>query len=114
MRTSVEPALDDTEGWLQIVEGAGAQIRQEFSQVELPVSSEPTTIGKVPVYVLRSPEVESDDTLPAVHRHPWGSAVPMSVRMHGKLRAAGVDAELHVFDAMPHGGFPGAPEDQEV
>ncbi len=27
---------------------------------------------------------------------------------------AGVEAELHVWEAMPHGGFFGAPEDQEV
>jgi epsilon-lactone hydrolase len=37
-----------------------------------------------------------------------------TVRMHRQLRAAGVDAELHVFEAMPHGGFAGAPEDIEV
>ena len=37
-----------------------------------------------------------------------------AVRMHRKLRSAGVDAELHVFEAMPHGGFFGAPEDQDV
>ncbi len=37
-----------------------------------------------------------------------------TVRMHRKLRAAGVAAELHVFEAMPHGGFAGAPEDLEV
>ncbi len=37
-----------------------------------------------------------------------------AVRLHRKLRAAGVDAELHVFEAMPHGGFAGAPEDLEV
>jgi epsilon-lactone hydrolase len=38
-----------------------------------------------------------------------------SVRMHRALRSAGVPAELHVWDAMPHGGFGGAaPEDQEV
>ena len=37
-----------------------------------------------------------------------------AVRMHRKLRAAGVDAELHVFEAMPHGGFGGAPEDLEM
>jgi len=37
-----------------------------------------------------------------------------TVRMHRKLRAAGVEAELHVFEAMPHGGFAGAPEDVEV
>jgi len=37
-----------------------------------------------------------------------------TVRMHRKLRAAGVEAELHVFEAMPHGGFGGAPEDVEV
>ena len=37
-----------------------------------------------------------------------------TVRMHRKLRAAGIDAELHVFEAMPHGGFFGAPEDEEL
>jgi monoterpene epsilon-lactone hydrolase len=37
-----------------------------------------------------------------------------TVRMHRKLRAGGVDAELHVFEAMPHGGFFGAPEDDEL
>jgi epsilon-lactone hydrolase len=37
-----------------------------------------------------------------------------TVRMHRNLRAAGVAAELHVFEAMPHGGFGGAPEDREL
>ncbi len=37
-----------------------------------------------------------------------------TVRMHRKLRAAGVEADLHVFEAMPHGGFWGAPEDLEM
>ena len=38
-----------------------------------------------------------------------------TVRMHRKLRNAGVDAELHVWEAMPHGGFGGgAPEDIEM
>ena len=37
-----------------------------------------------------------------------------TVRMHRAMRAAGVDAELHVFEAMPHGGFWGAPEDEEL
>ena len=37
-----------------------------------------------------------------------------AVRMHRALRAAGVEAELHVFEAMPHGGFGGAPEDIEA
>lgn len=37
-----------------------------------------------------------------------------AVRMHRALRNAGVDAELHVWEGMPHGGFGGAPEDQEV
>jgi monoterpene epsilon-lactone hydrolase len=37
-----------------------------------------------------------------------------TVRMHRKLRAGGIDAELHVFEAMPHGGFFGAPEDDEL
>jgi len=37
-----------------------------------------------------------------------------TVRMHRELRSGGVDAELHVFEAMPHGGFFGAPEDEEM
>ncbi len=37
-----------------------------------------------------------------------------AVNIHRALRRAGVEAELHVFEAMPHGGFFGAPEDQEV
>lgn len=37
-----------------------------------------------------------------------------TVRMHRGLRAAGVEAELHVWEAMPHGGFAGAPEDVEL
>jgi len=37
-----------------------------------------------------------------------------TVRLHRRMRAARVEAELHVWEAMPHGGFFGAPEDQEV
>ncbi len=41
-----------------------------------------------------------------------------SVRMHRKLRRAGVEAELHVWEAMPHGGFGfgfgSVPEDAEI
>lgn len=37
-----------------------------------------------------------------------------TVRMHRTLRSAGVEAELHVWEAMPHGGFAGAPEDLEI
>jgi epsilon-lactone hydrolase len=37
-----------------------------------------------------------------------------SVRMHRALRRAGIVAELHVGEAMPHGGFGGAPEDIEL
>jgi monoterpene epsilon-lactone hydrolase len=37
-----------------------------------------------------------------------------AVRLHRKMRTARVDAELHVFEAMPHGGFFGAPEDEEI
>jgi epsilon-lactone hydrolase len=36
-----------------------------------------------------------------------------TVILHRALRRAGVHAELHVFEAMPHGGFSGAPEDAE-
>lgn len=38
-----------------------------------------------------------------------------TVRLHRRLRAAGVRAELNVWDGMPHGGFTGfTPEDREV
>jgi epsilon-lactone hydrolase len=38
-----------------------------------------------------------------------------TVRMHRKLLSAGVEAELHVFEAMPHGGFGGGtPEDLDL
>jgi epsilon-lactone hydrolase len=38
-----------------------------------------------------------------------------TVRMHRRLRRAKVPAELHVFEAMPHGGFMGGtPEDREL
>lgn len=37
-----------------------------------------------------------------------------TVRMHRHLRDAGVAADLHVFEAMPHGSFVGAPEDEAV
>lgn len=38
-----------------------------------------------------------------------------TVRMHRRLLAAGVEAELHVFEAMPHGGFDGTTvEDAEL
>jgi acetyl esterase/lipase len=38
-----------------------------------------------------------------------------AVRMHRALRRASVDAELHIFEAMPHGGFQwNTPEDQEL
>lgn len=37
-----------------------------------------------------------------------------TVRMHRRLLAAKVPAELHVFEAMPHGGFGGSPEDREA
>lgn len=36
------------------------------------------------------------------------------MRMHRKLRTGGVEVHLHVFEAMPHGGFFGAPEDHEL
>jgi monoterpene epsilon-lactone hydrolase len=39
-----------------------------------------------------------------------------SVLMHRKLRRAGIEAELHVWEAMPHGGFGfgDAPENREI
>lgn len=37
-----------------------------------------------------------------------------TVRMHRRLLGAQVPAELHVFEAMPHGGFGGAPEDRDA
>jgi len=37
-----------------------------------------------------------------------------AVIMHRALRRAGIEAELHIWEAMPHGGFQGAPEDAEI
>jgi acetyl esterase/lipase len=37
-----------------------------------------------------------------------------TVRMHRALRNAGIEAELHIWEAMPHGGFGGTPEDAEL
>lgn len=38
-----------------------------------------------------------------------------TVRLHRALRRGGVEAELHVWEAMPHGGFGGvSPEDREL
>lgn len=36
-----------------------------------------------------------------------------TVRMHRRLLQVGVPAELHVFEAMPHGGFFAGPEDMD-
>lgn len=38
-----------------------------------------------------------------------------TVRLHRQLRRVGVQTELHIFEAMPHGGFSGStPEDREL
>jgi monoterpene epsilon-lactone hydrolase len=38
-----------------------------------------------------------------------------TVRMHRKLLQSGVPTELHIWEAMPHGGFGGvSPEDEEI
>lgn len=37
-----------------------------------------------------------------------------ALRLHRALCRAGVPCELHIFEAMPHGGFMGAPEDREL
>ena len=37
-----------------------------------------------------------------------------AVRMHRKLREAGVDADLHIFDGRPHAGYGNAPEEAAV
>ena len=37
-----------------------------------------------------------------------------AIRVHRAMRSVGVDAELHVFEAMPHGGFFGVPEDDDL
>jgi acetyl esterase/lipase len=37
-----------------------------------------------------------------------------TVRMHRALCRANIPLELHVFEGMPHGGFQGAPEDDEL
>lgn len=37
-----------------------------------------------------------------------------AVRLHRLLRRANVPADLHLFEAMPHGGFGDTPEDREL
>ena len=37
-----------------------------------------------------------------------------TVRMHRALLRAGISVELHIFEGMPHGGFGGSPEDEEL
>jgi monoterpene epsilon-lactone hydrolase len=37
-----------------------------------------------------------------------------TVRLHTAMHRAGIPAELHVYEGMPHGGFWGAPEDDGV
>ena len=37
-----------------------------------------------------------------------------TVRMHRALLRANIPVELHIFEGMPHGGFGGAPEDEEL
>ncbi|MFF3138616.1 alpha/beta hydrolase fold domain-containing protein [Streptomyces mirabilis] len=37
-----------------------------------------------------------------------------TVLLHRALRRAGIEAQLDLWEAMPHGGFFGAPEDHEV
>lgn len=37
-----------------------------------------------------------------------------AVRMHRALRAVGVEAELHLIEAASHGGFHGAPEEDDL
>ena len=34
--------------------------------------------------------------------------------MHRALRAAGIEAELHILEAANHLGFPGTPEGAEI
>lgn len=36
------------------------------------------------------------------------------MRMHRKLRNAGIYAELHIKEASPHAGLGGGREDQEI
>jgi len=37
-----------------------------------------------------------------------------TARMHRRLLAHGIPAQLHVWEAMPHGDFGDTPEDEEV
>lgn len=37
-----------------------------------------------------------------------------TARLHRALRQANTPTELHIFEGMPHGGFGGAPEDEEL
>jgi hypothetical protein len=80
------PAVNDLDGWRTLIEASNAGVAAMFDM---------RTAGKHPTV-----EVLTVGDVP--------------VRLHRAMRAAGVDAELHVFEAMPHGGFFGAPEDDEL
>ena len=59
-------------------------------------------------------EIAWDAPLPTPAGRHAGPLPSNTVRLHRKLRAAGVDVERHVFEAVPHGDFGGAPDDLEV
>jgi len=88
----------------------------------------PSTLGRF--QPTRHPEDAWFDAMPGKHRtvidsfsaNGAGNALLFAnnlflsnaVRMHRTLRAAGVAAELHVIEAASHGGFHGAPEEEDL
>ena len=73
----------------------------------------PPSQRPVPVTAVRRPDPVSPPTF--LQSGTRDLFLSNTIRMHRKLLAAGVEAELHVFEAMPHGGFGGTtPEDAEL
>lgn len=107
--------------------------------VDLTHSGDSFATNQVIDIVLRAPQPETMALYAGAHdmRHPYLSPVfgdftkgfpptilisgtrdmllSPTVMMHRALLRAGIEAELHVFEAMPHGGLGGAsPEDREL
>ncbi|GAA3648938.1 hypothetical protein GCM10022224_009590 [Nonomuraea antimicrobica] len=58
------PALDDTEGWLKLVEATDTAIRRRVEGFDLPVTADEQQIAGVRTYVVRADGVADDDTTP--------------------------------------------------
>ena len=93
-------------------EGIDYVLREPSDRVDRAVRERPRPHRPVPVAdVRRRQRVPAD--VPAGRARATCSS-PTRCACTATLRAAGVEAELHVWEGMPHGGFFGAPEDAEI